>query len=413
MNDKLVSVIIPAHNRADTLKKAVESALAQSHTCLEVIIINDASTDDTEEMVSGFSDKRVIYLKNETQLGANVSRNRGIEHAHGELIAFLDSADLWINDKLKKQITWMDTTGADIVFCAERVTCGEEQSEIPVMTQKIDIMRERLKELLAKENCIDTSTLLVKRACFSEVGMFDIELPRLQEYEWLMRAVQKFKISYFDEILVDAYIRADSISSNIVKLLQAVPIIYRKHSAFLKKYGNQREFLASPIKELHRRKMPFEEYQKYFKLVEAALPEELIEEKQWLYEDSVKHMVECDYVNRYMLAALQSGDIFSRLMESQYKEICIFGAGKVSTKICNFIKEKSTLHIRSLIVTSVQDNASAGFPILEVEKCGIEIKELPIIVAVEENVLYEVLCKLQEQRFSHIICLTDDERAIL
>ncbi len=102
-----VSVIIPAYNAMNYLPKTVESALRQTFTDFEVIIVNDGSSDDIEKWVDTITDNRVklIYQKNQ---GAATARNTGIAHAKGEYIAFLDSDDLWQPNKLKKQVDCLD-----------------------------------------------------------------------------------------------------------------------------------------------------------------------------------------------------------------------------------------------------------------------------------------------------------------
>src|SRR5271156_960674 len=98
-----VSVIIPTYNRADKVGKTIESALAQTFTDLEVIVIDDGSSDDTGRVLSEVFGDRIRYFA-QTNQGASIARNNGIEAARGEWIAFLDSDDLWEKDKLELQL---------------------------------------------------------------------------------------------------------------------------------------------------------------------------------------------------------------------------------------------------------------------------------------------------------------------
>ena len=107
MND-LVSIIMPSYNTADYIAESINSVIAQTYTNWELIIVDDCSTDDTDAVVTEFHDDRIIYLKNDKNSGAAVSRNRAIMEAKGRWIAFLDSDDLWLPEKLEKQIHFME-----------------------------------------------------------------------------------------------------------------------------------------------------------------------------------------------------------------------------------------------------------------------------------------------------------------
>ena len=106
--NELVSIIMPSYNTAKFISQTIESVLAQTYTNWELIIVDDCSTDNTDEVVKSFlSDNRIKYIKNEKNSGAAVSRNRALREAKGKWIAFLDSDDLWLPEKLEKQISFM------------------------------------------------------------------------------------------------------------------------------------------------------------------------------------------------------------------------------------------------------------------------------------------------------------------
>ncbi len=107
MND-LVSIIMPSYNTARYIGESIQSVLAQTYTNWELIIVDDCSTDNTDEMVAAIEDARIRYLKNDKNSGAAVSRNRALKEARGRWIAFLDSDDLWLPEKLEKQIAFME-----------------------------------------------------------------------------------------------------------------------------------------------------------------------------------------------------------------------------------------------------------------------------------------------------------------
>ena len=107
----LVSIVMPSYNTAGFIEESIKSVLAQTHENWELIIVDDCSTDNTDEIVAFFDDPRIRYLKNEKNSGAAVSRNRALREAKGRWIAFLDSDDLWTPDKLQKQIAFMENCG--------------------------------------------------------------------------------------------------------------------------------------------------------------------------------------------------------------------------------------------------------------------------------------------------------------
>ncbi len=107
MND-LVSIIMPSYNTASYIKESINSVFEQTYTNWELIIVDDCSTDNTDEIVASLDDIRIHYIKNEKNSGAALSRNKALREAKGRWIAFLDSDDLWMPDKLEKQIQFME-----------------------------------------------------------------------------------------------------------------------------------------------------------------------------------------------------------------------------------------------------------------------------------------------------------------
>lgn len=108
MND-LVSIIMPSYNTSQYIGKSIQSVLIQTYTNWELIIVDDCSTDNTDEVVGGFNDARIRYYKNTRNSGTAVSRNKALREARGKWIAFLDSDDLWNVNKLEKQIRFMES----------------------------------------------------------------------------------------------------------------------------------------------------------------------------------------------------------------------------------------------------------------------------------------------------------------
>lgn len=107
MEEELVSIIMPSYNTGKFIEKTINSVINQTYNNWELIIVDDCSNDNTDEIVKSINDSRIVYLKNEKNSGAAVSRNKALKEAKGRWIAFLDSDDLWKKDKLQKQIDFM------------------------------------------------------------------------------------------------------------------------------------------------------------------------------------------------------------------------------------------------------------------------------------------------------------------
>ena len=138
--DSLVSIIMPSYNTAGYIAESIQSVLAQTYNNWELIIVDDCSPDNTDEVVKPFlADLRIKYLKNEKNSGAAVSRNRALREAKGKWIAFLDSDDLWMPEKLEKQIKFMEKNNYHFSYTkyAEIDTDGKRNGKVISGPKKI------------------------------------------------------------------------------------------------------------------------------------------------------------------------------------------------------------------------------------------------------------------------------------
>lgn len=225
----IVSVIIPAYNRASVIEKSIKSVLNQTFSDLELIIVDDGSTDNTEDIINKISDTRIRYIRQKNN-GACAARNNGIEHAKGELIAFHDSDDIWHCDKLEKQIAVLRRTNADVVFCKmNKIINGVNYGFAS------NFFKEGFLERDTLPLCIGTQTLIGKNSVFKQ-EKFDVDMPRFQEFELLIRIQKKFSIYSINDSLVDYILQKDSISKNPKTYLHAWNLILLKHSNFFNVY---------------------------------------------------------------------------------------------------------------------------------------------------------------------------------
>lgn len=253
----MISVIIPTYNRDQCVSRAIDSVLMQTYSDIELIIVDDGSTDRTEDMVRQYSDPRIRYIK-QPHSGACVARNRGIEEAKGEYIAFQDSDDEWCKCKLERQMDCMTRENADIVFCAfERKPEGTEQGErIPYdAAQKSRFIC--ISDLLP-DNICSTQTLLFKRVCFVE-DQFNPELKRLQDWELMLRMTKKWRVYFDNETLVTQYLQTDSITSNpeiltdaLRQVYKLVSILYKEQESLLKNVQKENQENAEALDKYKR-----------------------------------------------------------------------------------------------------------------------------------------------------------------
>jgi glycosyltransferase involved in cell wall biosynthesis len=237
-SDLEISVIIPTYNRAKTLPRAVETVLNQTISCLEIIIIDDGSTDNTADVVKRFGDDRIKYIRLDHNKGAPGARNVGLSVAKGEFIAFQDSDDEWHLDKLEKQVAVFKSAveNVGVVYSAVwRIKNGKKTYISGQMGLRGDGV---LKRELLRCNFIDLPSSLVRKQCFSKVGFFDDELLCLEDWELWIRISECYKFVYLEEPLVDAYYSDDSISINFKKVPIYWEYILNKHYHKFSKYAD-------------------------------------------------------------------------------------------------------------------------------------------------------------------------------
>lgn len=223
----MVSVIIPTYNRAGTIKRAVKSILAQTYQDYEIIIVDDASTDNTEDIVNAIHDNRIRYIKLTKNGGACKARNVGIKNALGKYISFLDSDDEWNPKKLEKQLQCIQDSKATCVACNFTYVKGKKEF------QKISPNHGSYfkKAEILDNNYITTGALLIEKKLLNEIGGFDESLPRYQDWDLVLRLLDCTEIKYLNESLLTVYYEANSItaSTSKEKKYKALFRIYEKN----------------------------------------------------------------------------------------------------------------------------------------------------------------------------------------
>jgi glycosyltransferase involved in cell wall biosynthesis len=229
-----VSVVLPTFNRADVLGRSIQSVLSQSFTDFELIVVDDASQDNTISVVHSFTDPRIRYIKNKENLGGAESRNVGIQHAQAEIIAFQDSDDEWRPMKLEKCVRELrDNKDLIGVYSAYWQINGNNVRYMPIsQPSKID---EDMNKALLWGSFVGTPTAVVYKKYINDCSGFDKEMPRFQDWELFIRLSSRGKFLFIDEPLILSYCTPGSISTNILRGLNAFERIYEKNKVAIKK----------------------------------------------------------------------------------------------------------------------------------------------------------------------------------
>ena len=173
-------------------------------------------------MIKKIKDIRVEYINLPTHKGASYSRNVGIKKAKGSYISFIDSDDVFLPEKLKKQINNLIKSNSDLDFCKVKKVNREKIEIVPNLAQENIINKGNIyNEILSNGNFISTQAILVKKS-YVEKYLFDEDMPRLQDYELLIRMLPSIKVSFTNEILVNSYLHEDSISNSKINLINAI-----------------------------------------------------------------------------------------------------------------------------------------------------------------------------------------------
>jgi glycosyltransferase involved in cell wall biosynthesis len=196
----LVSCLIPTHNRAPILSRAIDSVLQQTYGNIELFVIDNLSTDKTKEIVDGYirRDNRVNYLSYSTAANAAATRNFGLKHAKGEYIAFLDDDDYWEPNKISEQIKWAEDYS--VVGC-RYITIRNHKRTIQKIKHFLEdyltfhfspVKRVELKHILENNSSISPSNMLIKSDFLREIGGFLEDLPAAQGRDLFIRLIKKY-----------------------------------------------------------------------------------------------------------------------------------------------------------------------------------------------------------------------------
>lgn len=408
MVEKLVSIVIPVYNRSDTICDSVRSVLNQTYKNLEVIVVDDCSTEDISGKVNGIGDSRIKYYRNEKNMGANYSRNQGILHAEGEYVGFQDSADIWVNDKLEKQMAvFHEDKDIDVVYCETEFVKQDGSSRIVPDKNKDDKDRnEDIYKTLLYTNIIDTPSLVIKRKCFMETGMFDNEMPRLQEWELCLRLAKSHRFKCVNEVLSKGVYRKDSISTSWKKLITASALLIKKHREEMDKEHSTlrnimkffRESLSESRNQIETDKLKDEFYNIYGEefLLQYGISEGVL-------DDMIKDFRFRQYYSIY--SAMLNKISFNEKIPFDFngKTVAVYGYGTLGKILYNLLK-KENINVNCIIDNG--DGIEAELPVYKASEISADNMTDIIIVTPVYDYL-NIKCSLNVSEMQKVVSLEE------
>ena len=230
----MISVIIPVYNRADRINRTIDNIFEQSYNDLEVIVVDDGSSDEIEIALSPYLKKKNFsFVRSDKNYGACHARNAGVNLAKGEYIAFQDSDDLWHKNKLEEQLVFLKENKADICICGMQ-NVYEDGHTTRFHKEGFSQKDITLENELAS-SFFSTQLIIGKRECFVQEP-FDERFPRFQDWDLGIRLVKKFCVVYLDKVLVDRLVQGDSLSHNKEKGYIAGKLLLEKYRNEYQKY---------------------------------------------------------------------------------------------------------------------------------------------------------------------------------
>jgi glycosyltransferase involved in cell wall biosynthesis len=241
--EALVSVVIPTFDRRASVMRAVRSVLEQSHRRIEVVVVDDGSTDGTAEALGAVADDR-LRVVSQPNGGVARARNRGLEEARGDLIAFLDSDDLWLPGKLARQVAALHGLPRRFGIC---VTGAEDRRGDETVAVRPAPPPGDLAVPLLIENLLHApmATALVRREVVDAVGGFDPGFPAAEDWEWLQRVTRLFHVASVDAPLA-AYVGADDGAQRSRQFranMRARELLWQRNAHALRRHGLAHLFL--------------------------------------------------------------------------------------------------------------------------------------------------------------------------
>jgi glycosyltransferase involved in cell wall biosynthesis len=227
-----VSVIIPTHNRVEMLQAAISSVLKQTFQDFEIVVIDDASTDNTGEIVHAINNNKIKYIRHQTNRREAGARNTGVQNSGGKYIAFLDDDDSWLSTKLEIQVNLLDTGPAKVGLVYSSYLKVDAQTG-KALGRWVAEKRGNVWRSLSEKNWIGVpSTVVLRRECFDTVGLFDDQVAFGLDYDMWVRVARFYKFECIKEPLALRSINHDRLSTDYRLVLKGMESLLKKYPEF-------------------------------------------------------------------------------------------------------------------------------------------------------------------------------------
>ncbi|WP_435076782.1 glycosyltransferase family 2 protein [Halococcus sp. AFM35] len=230
----LVSAILPTYNRAEYVAGAIDTVLAQTHDDIEVVVVDDGSTDDTEERLAAYADDgRVRVRYNEENRGISASMNRAAALADGEFVCVLNDDDRWHEEKVERQLAAFERAGEEvgIVYTGGVVKQGDRVVRVYRPERRGDIY----PDVIARFGLHPHSSHMLRAECFG-LGGFDPDFPRGVDWDHCIRLARDYEFEYVDERLVERIFHTDNISQELTHGVEVNGMIWEKYHDEIERY---------------------------------------------------------------------------------------------------------------------------------------------------------------------------------
>lgn len=246
-----VSVIITTYNRSHILPRAVQNILKQTYQNFELIIVDDASTDDTNKVVKELASDKIRYIRNPENKGVSHARNVGIKAAKGDYVVYQDDDDISRMDKLEKLVHVIERSGENVGFCYHETINHIKKIEKISDSKAIVIPARSMSDVkksgfiypaLLPWNFVACTSMMIKRKCFDKIGLFDEELFAFEDFDMTLRLAREYEVAFVKEPLYDYFQSPDGLLFNEneehrKKVMRAVTQIDKKFEADRMEYG--------------------------------------------------------------------------------------------------------------------------------------------------------------------------------
>lgn len=338
-----ISVIIPTYNREKTIEYCLKSVIQQTLKPYEIIIVDDFSKDNTINVIKKMNIENLKIIKLEKNSGAQVARNRGIIEAKGEWIAFHDSDDEWVKQKLEKSINKALNGNFDMVYSSYYIKKDKTQDMYVERIRNIE--GESYKKLLDNP-APGFPSIVVKKKCFIENGLLDEKVLAYQEWDTSINISKNYKIGYIDEPLFIYHLHeGETISKNNLRGARGYEYIVNKNKNDIIKLLGKEKLLNhyKRIIEMYSEAEQIEKAKEY-ELKSIELKYEIIKEGKKVVDKNLilanRYKKYYSLCNEWINILNTRGSLVQYFEKRQYKKIYIYSDGELTHRLIEDIGEK-------------------------------------------------------------------------